>query len=144
MMKTKLLFWLAFFSIGMQAQNINFPDANFKAMLLSSSPNNEIAKNLIGNYFAIDADGDGEISKSEAENVSYLKIECYPEYDDNGNVIVNDCITRKIANSEGILAFKNLDTLFSNLLYNSIDLSGLSKLKICYLLSDNEDVLNIS
>ncbi|WP_312767294.1 PKD domain-containing protein [Epilithonimonas sp.] len=75
MMKTKLLFWLAFFSIGMRAQNINFPDANFKAILLSSSPSNTIAKNLSGNYFAIDANGDGEISMTEAQAVSDIKIQ---------------------------------------------------------------------
>ncbi|MPT30124.1 MAG: T9SS type A sorting domain-containing protein [Chryseobacterium sp.] len=74
MMKTKLFFWLVFLSIGMQAQNINFPDANFKALLLSSSPSNTIAKNLSGNYFSIDANGDGEISAIEAQTVSEIKI----------------------------------------------------------------------
>jgi len=61
-MKTKLfsLFFLlcSLFSFG---QIVNIPDANFKAKLLEASPSNTIAKDLAGNYFKIDANGNGEI-----------------------------------------------------------------------------------
>lgn len=119
-MKTKLLFWLAFFSIGMQAQNINFLDANFKAMLLSSSPNNEIAKNLSGNYFAIDANADGEIQLSEAEQVGSLYIG-YNNYVTNFQdvlnfISINELIIRYYGGVEGNPA-------------TSISIQNLTKLK---------------
>ncbi len=56
------------------AQIVNIPDANFKAKLLAANSSNEIAKNLAGNYFKIDADSDGEIQESEALQVSYLNV----------------------------------------------------------------------
>ncbi|MBB6332075.1 hypothetical protein HNP24_003067 [Chryseobacterium sediminis] len=73
---TKKVFLFAFLvvSLGMQAQVVNIPDNNFKAKLLSSSPSNTVAKDLNGNYFSIDANGDGEIQQSEATNLSQLDI----------------------------------------------------------------------
>jgi len=94
MMKTKLFFWLVFLSIGMQAQNINFPDANFKTKLLEADTSNQIAKDLNDNYFKIDANNDGEVQVDEAENVKKLHI---------GN--------SNISSIEGIGAFTNLQLL---------------------------------
>jgi hypothetical protein len=56
------------------AQNINFPDSNFKTKLLQCdvSGSNPIALNLIGNQFKIDSNSDGQIEQSEALEVSYL------------------------------------------------------------------------
>lgn len=68
-----IIFLLGFLSTS-NAQIINFPDANFKAKLLESTPNNSIAKNLAGNYFKIDANSNGEIEINEATNVAYLDI----------------------------------------------------------------------
>ena len=51
---------LFFYGVG-NAQIINFPDANFKAKLLIASPNTQIAKNLAGGYFKIDANNNAEI-----------------------------------------------------------------------------------
>jgi hypothetical protein len=42
--------------------------------LLLSDPNNQIAKNLSGNYFKIDANNNGLIENSEALEVSFLNI----------------------------------------------------------------------
>ena len=72
----KILYILLFlaFSFIVNAQIINFPDANFKAKLLSSSPSNSIAKDLTGNYFKIDSNDDSEIQESEALNVKELYI----------------------------------------------------------------------
>lgn len=114
-MKIKLFFlFLLLSSLAVNAQIINIPDANFKAKLLSSSPSNTIAKNLSGNYFAIDANGDGEIQQSEAEQVGELEIV------DN---IASDSY-------QGLLSFSNVkkikiqDIAPSNA--NSLDISNLN------------------
>lgn len=116
-MKTKLFYLLLLFSLGIKAQVVNFPSSNFKTRLLSASSNNEIAKNLSGNYFKIDANNDGEIQLSEAQQVSELRI----------SAIENAYIT----NITGILSFTNLEYL--DIIYEkipNIDLHGLSKLKL--------------
>ncbi|MBA5630490.1 T9SS type A sorting domain-containing protein [Moheibacter lacus] len=94
-MKKHLLtaFFLNLFLIAF-SQNIVFEDINFKNKLLQSSPTNQIAKDLNGNYFAIDANGNGEISQNEAIQVSYLDVS------DSG-----------INSMTGILFFDNLQYL---------------------------------
>jgi len=72
-MKNILLLLLLFTGI-VNGQIINFPDANFKAKLLASTSENQIAKDLAGNYFKIDFDNDGEIQLNEALNVSTLNL----------------------------------------------------------------------
>lgn len=118
-MKTKLfyLFLFSLLSLGVKAQVVNFQSSNFKTRLLSASSNNEIAKNLSGNYFKIDANNDGEIQLSEAQQVKELRI----------SAIENAYIT----NITGILSFTNLEYL--DIVYEkipNIDLHGLSKLKL--------------
>lgn len=75
----KILFTLSVscFSIA-YAQNLNFADSKFKALILSSTTTNEIAKDLNGNFIAIDANGDGEVQVSEAQQVKTLKIKQDP------------------------------------------------------------------
>jgi hypothetical protein len=74
-MKKKLLILsIGFFSIA-HAQNLNFTDSKFKALILSSASSNNIAKDLSGNSIAIDTNGDGEIQLSEAQQVSILNIQ---------------------------------------------------------------------
>ncbi len=91
----------SFFALGsLNAQIVNIPDANFKAKLLAASSSNTIAKNLASSYFKIDADNDGEIQQSEAEQVSYLNI--------NNVNNTNPVIT----SMEGILSFTNLQFLY--------------------------------
>jgi hypothetical protein len=70
-MKTLFSFFLLF-GVLLQAQVVNIPDPLFKAKLLEADTTNEIAKDLSGNFFKIDANSDGEIQVSEAEMVSYL------------------------------------------------------------------------
>lgn len=84
------------------AQNISIPDANLKAKILSSSPANTIAKNSAGNYFAVDANGDGEIQQTEAAQVKSL-----------------DVNTSSIASMDGITGFINLESLDCS--HNAID-----------------------
>ncbi|UOE41942.1 protein phosphatase 1 regulatory subunit 42 [Chryseobacterium suipulveris] len=57
------------------SQNIQFTDQVLKAKLLQSSPDNMIATNTSGTFFAIDADGDGEISFTEAALVQGLRMD---------------------------------------------------------------------
>lgn len=60
----------AFLKVG--AQTINFPDGNLKARLLASDTDNQVATNLSGLYFAIDANANGEIEETEAAQVRTL------------------------------------------------------------------------
>ena len=105
------------------AQIINITDANFKAKLLAANSSNEIAKNLVGNYFKIYANNDGEIQESEALTVSYLDLKC------------NNCNNlQKITSLNGLNNFnqlKNLITLNNNL--NNYDLEIVNNNVIEYL-----------
>ena len=65
-----LLSLTAFLKVG--AQTINFPDGNLKSRLLASSTDNQVATNLSGLYFAIDANANGEIEEIEAAQVLTL------------------------------------------------------------------------
>lgn len=104
-MKTKLFLLLFFsmFMLGLQAQSISIPDANFKAKLLSSSSNNTVAKDLSGNYFKIDANDDGEIQQIEANQVGALEI-IYPDPYGSNNI-------NPIQNYQGILSFVNVKSI---------------------------------
>ncbi|MGM5629472.1 T9SS type A sorting domain-containing protein [Apibacter raozihei] len=59
---------------GINAQNIEFSNDILKKHLISSSTENEVAKDINGNPMAIDANGDGEISLQEALNVYQLQV----------------------------------------------------------------------
>ncbi|MGM5629469.1 T9SS type A sorting domain-containing protein [Apibacter raozihei] len=69
-----LLFIILNFSGVIMAQNIEFTNDILKNYLLSSSAENEVAKDINGNPMAIDANGDGEISLEEALKVYQLKV----------------------------------------------------------------------
>ena len=72
----KKLYFLFFLMINFlaNAQIINFPDANFKAKLLSASPSNGVARDINGAYFKIDTNNNNEIEYTEAEDVYELNI----------------------------------------------------------------------
>lgn len=71
----KILFTLAVSCCSVAyAQNLNFTDTKFKALILSSNTTNEIAKDANGNSIAIDANSDGEIQVSEAQQVKILTV----------------------------------------------------------------------
>jgi hypothetical protein len=93
----KIYFLLLFFCFfnGVSAQIVNFADTKFKSRLLASGQYSIVAKNLAGNLFKIDANGDGEIQVSEALQVSYID--------------VSDC---SITNLQGIEFFTNLSVLY--------------------------------
>lgn len=95
-MKKKLSLLFLLLVIVAKAQIINFSDANFKAKLLSSSPSNTIAKDLSGNYFAIDANADGEIQQTEADAVGELQ------------VVESDSVICANTNIQGISSFTQI------------------------------------
>lgn len=100
--------------IFVSAQNIQFADVNLKNKLLLSSPNNIIATNTSGNYFAVDANNDGEISVEEALMVGKLKI-------DNSQILtLND-----------LQHFQNLTEVSASInSISNLQLAGLSSLKV--------------
>lgn len=123
-MMKKLFFWLVFFSIGMQAQNVSFADANFKEDLLSTNFSNYVlCYDQNGNNILADQDGDGEISLSEASLVYRMDVRHTSNYSSLG----------------GINSFVNLESLYyindgmSSHIHGKIgdiNIDGLNNLKI--------------
>lgn len=110
-------------------QIVNIPDANFKAKLLSATPNlnNVVASNLEGFVTKIDANDDGIIQVCEAENISELTV-------DNSN----------ISSLEGLLAFRNLKYLsFRSNKVKVLDVSSLKKLHTVYCEFNNITSINV-
>ena len=77
----KQIYFLLFIclSSNLSAQIINFPDANFKAKLLSASASNQIASTeipdqygTVNSYSVIDTNNNGEIEESEAAVITCL------------------------------------------------------------------------
>lgn len=89
-MKIKIILILLVFTTLSNAQILSIPDAVFKSKLVNSTVQNQRAKNLLGNYFAIDANADGEIQVSEAAQVSYIYISQNNGYGIYSLVGVND------------------------------------------------------
>lgn len=128
-MKTKLLSILAVFgTLQMTAQIVSVPDTNLKAKLLQSNTGLQIAKNLSGQWFKIDANSDGEIQLAEAQQVSAL----YANFSG-------------ITNMTGIQSFTSLKVLscFSNTI-TALDVSALSQLEELYCYSNNLSTLVIT
>lgn len=100
-MKAKFIFTFLFITTLCNAQTLTISDVNFKIKLLGANTSNTIAKNLSGNYFKIDANNDGEIQQSEADNVSELNLQ--PQV--NGNYYY-------ITSVVGIQNFNNLTKLY--------------------------------
>ncbi|WP_160139461.1 T9SS type A sorting domain-containing protein [Chryseobacterium sp. c4a] len=138
-MKTKLfLFASLVCTLGMQAQIVNIPDTSLKSILLSSSSGNTIAKNLNGNYFAIDSNNDGQIQQSEADQVGSLEII---------NLDPNATGNNPIQNYQGILSFthiKNIKIDYWNVPSNPFTISNLSTLENLEVSFNNSDPGNAS
>lgn len=139
-MKKFYFIFFALFSICSNAQIINFPDANFKAKLLSASPNNSVASNT-GVYFnsinnsygsgpknSIDINENGEIEVSEAILIKYLDVSNSNISDLTGieffeNLEFLSCMNNQIS-TLNLMNHSNLEILFcNNNLLNSLDLS---------------------
>ncbi len=133
-MKINYLFLCLSFVLNLNAQIINVADTNFKTKLLSSSQSNDVAKDLNGNYFAIDINGDNEIQLSEAINVKALNISFALIYSVSGienftnleflNCSNNEIFTLDLINLTGL---KELNC--SSNYINTIDLENLTLLE---------------
>ena len=113
---------------SVSGQNIVFTSAVFKTKLLSASPSNQVAKNLSGMSFKIDANNDGEIQFSEALQVSALNV--------NGANVLN------LDGIENFTALKSLQCR-GNLL-TSLDISNNLALENLNCGSNNFVTLTIS
>jgi hypothetical protein len=123
-----ILFTTLFVFSGVRAQIINFPDAVFKAKLLATSASSNVAQNLSNANFKIDANSNGEIEVSEAQQVSALYMIGSPV---------------SITSFEGILNFTNLKR-FNSTMNNApiLNLSGLPLLN--YLDCQATHVVNLN
>ena len=113
-----LIFVISTFCVN--AQIINFPDANFKAKLLEAAPENYIAKNASEQPIKIDENNNGEIEVIEAENVFYLDV----NNQDAVTGLTN--ATTAISSLVGIEFFVNLTHL--NVNYNNVSSLNLNTL----------------
>jgi Leucine-rich repeat (LRR) protein len=163
-----LILFLCFYSLN--AQVVIIPDAIFKAKLLSSSPSNQIAKDLNDKWFKIDANNDGEIQTSEALAVSYLKINNTRTASLNGindfsNLTYLDCQSNLLAsldvtnlkkltkldcgynyisnlNVNGLTSLENLNCRANKL--QTLDISSLKGLKIFSCASNTIEALDVT
>ena len=117
------------------AQIIDIPDANFKAMLLNASPSNSIATNSSHFLITIDTNGDGEIQESEALEVYSLRIReagisdlTGIEYFENLNNL--DCSYNQLTNLDVLNTLPNLVGLScNNNQLTSLNISSLNSLE---------------
>lgn len=113
-----LIFVISTFCVN--AQIINFPDANFKAKLLEAASENYIAKNASEQPIKIDENNNGEIEVIETENVFYLDV-------NNQDAVTGiTSTTTAISSLVGIEYFVNLTHL--NVNYNNVSSLNLNTL----------------
>ncbi|WP_136668009.1 T9SS type A sorting domain-containing protein [Flavobacterium sp. H122] len=137
MKKFYFLFVALSLLMNANAQIINFPDTELNSRLLSASSSNTISKDLNGNYFKIDANNNGAIEVSEALNVSYLDINSYSTYDNNGfPVYVNP-----IYDLKGLEEFKNIGYIDCSGNYLSVVIDFRQFLKLKTLIAKHCDLV---
>ncbi|OXA78851.1 hypothetical protein SAMN05444397_108121 [Flavobacterium aquidurense] len=123
MIKNYLLLLFFLFSSFINAQTINFPDANFKAKLLEANETNNIA-NLNGKSVKIDTNENGEIESSEALKITELFLA-------NSNIV----------SLEGVKNFSNLKYLSFN--DNKVSVFDLNGMKIISLECSRNQITDI-
>ncbi|MCF6132440.1 T9SS type A sorting domain-containing protein [Flavobacterium wongokense] len=101
------------------AQVINFPDANFKARLLDSSPSAGVGKDAQGNNITIDTNHNNEIEVSEALTVYGLVvpgsgISDLTGLDNFSNLTLFLCSANNLTDLSVVSALPNLVTLYCN------------------------------
>ena len=138
----KKLYFLFFLTIGIlvNAQIINFPDANFKARLLAANTTNTIASTFAvpnGTYHRIDQNNDNEISVDEIQQTRYLDLSSSNITNLGGieyfiNLTQLKCGYNQLT-SLNVSIFPNLTTLScQNNQLTSLNLSGLTNLTTLY------------
>lgn len=130
-MKKHYFLLLAFLStVFAKAEIIDFPNSAFKAVLLNANTTNPIAKDINDANMVIDANGDFEISDTEALAVYRLNVITFSP----------------ISNMTGISYFTNLRrlTATSQINVTSFDASALTNLTHLYFTSSTMTTLNVS
>lgn len=151
-MKTKILFLVIALTTFCNAQIVNIPDSEFKNFLRYSTAQNLRAKDLAGNYFAIDANADGQIQVTEANQVSYIKIAENSTYNINSFEGINQfpnlnyfsCTNQSVIGLN-IHGLNNLETINLNYCsFGSPILYDLPQLKTLSLWYDNLVTIDVS
>lgn len=127
---------------------INFPDFNFKAKLLTSSPTNQVAYSGSG-YVKIDANNDNEIQFTEAAvidslNVGYANIIDVTGIAGFSNLKRFNCRNNQIF-TLNLTSNTTLQELFAiGNSINSINVNGLLNLKTLQVTSNQISTINLS
>lgn len=106
-------------SIGLSAQNITFTDPALESRLAAITAATQNARNLSGDYVAVDMDADGHISIAEAAQISRLYL---------NHVMTEDVFFSNIGGLEHFVNLKTL-TVNDNWLSGAIDLSAFPTLE---------------
>ncbi len=146
----KITLIICLITISLNAQVVDIPDTNFKAKLLQASVDNEIAKDLNGDYFKIDVNNDGEIQESEALSTSYLDLYNSDIVDMTGveaftNLLHLDCYINDIE-ILNVTTLVNLEYLRSsfNPLNDGLDVSQNTELTFLSCFGNSLSSLDIS
>ncbi|WP_310380017.1 T9SS type A sorting domain-containing protein [Flavobacterium sp.] len=141
MSKLYIILFTTLFCNILSAQFITFPNATFKSKLLQSDSSNAIARNLSGDYIAIDVNKNGEIELTEALQVGYLEIESSSinsliGIENFTNLLFLQCSNNQISN----LDISNLTSLTdlncSNNIISTLTLNGAINLQNLYCQSN--------
>lgn len=152
-MKKVFTLLLVLINLCLYAQTIDFTDINFKNYLLLSSPTGtQIAKNLSGQFVAIDANNDGQIQVAEAQQISYLNILCGYNISNLGGIEHFTNLKFLIRNcSSGLIQSVDIsqNTLLEEVIFNgspltSLDLPANNWIKILELDNTNIATLDVS
>lgn len=137
----KLYFLLFLISGFANAQIINFPDANLKAVLVNASPANSTAIGPTGNV-TIDTNADGEIQVSEALAITGLSIQSSGITDFTGienfsNIIYFGSYSNQISNLNlnGLTQLQNINlsgNIGGNTVFSFSNLPALTNLSFIY------------
>ncbi|EIA07570.1 T9SS type A sorting domain-containing protein [Flavobacterium frigoris] len=170
MKKFYFLLFALFLITGANAQIIEFKSATFKARLLIANTDNDIAKDLNGDFCKIDVNNDNEIQLEEALKIGALDLKSTPIEDISGiefftNLKRLNCWNTKISTLNisalkelkyldcawnsiktlDVSSLKNLETLVCTQGYlTSINLTGLDKLHHLHLDGNALEDLNLS
>ncbi len=150
---------LLFLSVA-NAQIVNIPDANFKALLLFANIGTETASNetpyidingnlVVNNYNKIDTNNDGQIQVSEALLIKYLNVSLAGI---SSVIGINEFINLKYFNCDNnqltslnVSSLTNLQLLIcNNNQLTSVNVSGLTNLQRLECISNQLTSLNVS
>lgn len=130
------------------ANIIIFPDSNFKAKLLTSSPTNQVAYSGSG-YVKIDANNDNEIQFTEAAVIDSLNVENANIIDVTGiagfsNLKKFNCSNNQIVTLNLTSINTLLDLFCSNNSLTTLSVNGLSNLQNLYCSLNDLNTLDVS